>query len=150
MKKNLWIQEIAVSIAKSAKEAQEGSKKYEQLSKWTVGNNPREFDLTTEKGRKKYFKFVYKKENPSYNADNIPEFINGFVKYAEDGESRTEVMFFENKDCSTHEKVYDNYPLHGEDNPYDYSPTGIWFRETAGWYVTDERIITIQHVTLDC
>jgi hypothetical protein len=108
-------------------------------------NNREEF-----KEFKKKIKQAYKREFPSRIKRRYPKhFINKFHFTDEHGENSTTVIIFENKK-GVMEGIHANLNVEGDRNYYDYSPTGLWFSDPAKIYEFKERIVYVQHSTLDC
>jgi hypothetical protein len=114
--------------------------------------NGKRFDLTTDKGTKKFIQahvdheFPMLKEKPRKQPR---ELVNKFTRWDESGESNTTVYIFENKK-GVLKNIYKHMNVEGDSNHYDYSPTGLWFRDQAEIKVKGERIFVTQRAMLDC
>lgn len=113
--------------------------------------NGNKYDLTTNKGTKKYLLAKFKESFPQYNIkERVPkELINKFTQWRSHGESYKNIYIFQNKK-GVMEKIYRYCNVEGDNNYYDYSPTGFWFASPAKIIETKERIIVIQEHVLDC
>ncbi len=140
------LKDFAGFIIQEFKPSFEGSEK-ERLSKFKYEN--RLFDLTTMEGTKKYLKHLYKKAFPVYKNRMPKGLINHICREDESGESRIDVYIFHKED-DTMDRIRNNMNLEGDDNHYDYSPTGFWFRSRADIIEADDRIIVMQGCSLDC
>src|SRR5690606_27182728 len=103
----------------------------------------KDIDLTDVKSIKRYLKNLYKDHSPKQLTVNIAEHINSWIVYAEDGESYKTVRIFQKTD-EIMEKISEYYNTEGDDNYYDYSPTGLWFRDYARFYTKGNRVFMIQ------
>lgn len=104
----------------------------------------------TVKDAKKRLKDTYKKEFPVYKDTKTPPvFINMFTHHEEHGESYTNIYMFK-QHKNTMKWIQQNFNLEGDENHYDYSPTGLWFRDKAKVIQTKDRVFIIQRHLLDC
>ncbi|WP_144473038.1 hypothetical protein [Bacillus pumilus] len=107
---------------------------------------------TNLKGLKKYLREFYKSHLSSYEEsvkDKRSGLINHFQHVDPYGEHVVNVYIYENLK-GIMDIIQNDINLMGDENNYDYSPTGLWFAGKAKVIKTDNRIFVIQGVALDC
>lgn len=104
------------------------------------------------KGIKKYLREFYKSHLSSYEEnvrDKRSGLINHFQHIDQYGEDMVNVYIYENLE-GIMDIIQNDINIHGDENHYNYSPTGFWFASKAKVIKTDNRIFVIQGVALDC
>lgn len=138
-------EEMAVTLSEAASKAAAGV-----FGNWEDGG--RTFNVLTSKGRKKYYKAKFKREFPELarrDRKRPPEFVNKFSRMDEEGERKVSVWIFKNAPGII-DKIKYHMDWEADHNHYDYSPTGLWFREEARFHVFGDRVVMVQSAFLDC